>query len=100
MGVRVWTDRRIVPWTPVEAMDRFQVLSVTLLPGTVVWIAGFLICVVSRVGAHFHGSIAGLVEGVIVTLLGLVALAAFGVAVSLFFFTRPRRFVPPRYRKG
>jgi purine-cytosine permease-like protein len=89
-----------VPWTPVEAMDTMKVLSVTLLPGAVMWTAAFLIGIVSRVGADVHGNTARVAVATVACLLGLVALAAFAVAASLFFFMRPRRYLPPRYRRS
>jgi hypothetical protein len=98
-GVCFWTGRRIVPWTPAEAMDQLRVLGVTLLPGTVMWTAGFLIGVTSRIGAHLHAHSARMAVDLVSLLLGIVAIGAAGVGASLFFFTKPRRFVPPRYRK-
>lgn len=100
LGVQVWNGRRIVPWTPVEAMDKLRVLAVTFVPVTVMWTAGLLIGIATRIGAHLRADPGRVAVDIVVVLLGLVALAAFGVAMSLFFFTKPRRFVPLRYRSN
>lgn len=99
-GVCFWSGRRVVPWTSAEAMDKLQILGVTLVPGAVMWTAGFLIGIASRIGAHLHTNSARIAVDLLTALLGLVAILAFGVAASLFLFTKPRRFVPPRLRRS
>ena len=98
-GLRFWAGRRIVSWTPAKAMDQLRVLGVTLLPNTVMFAAFCFIGIVSRIGGHVHSNSGQMALAVVTILLGFVALVAFAISASLFFFTKPQRFVPPRYRQ-
>jgi hypothetical protein len=71
---------------------------VTLIPYSVLGTAMFLIAITTRIGAHFHTVPARLGAILVMLVLAVLALVAFGVAVCLFLFTKPQRLVPPRYR--
>lgn len=96
-GVRVWQGRPINPRNSLEKENKMAVLTVSLLPISVVFFCWALIGLVSEAGSGTKGVVAALV-GVIEVILSLGSLVVFLIAATLFFFSRPKRFVPPHLR--
>jgi len=96
-GARVWRGLPINPRNTRAAEDKLAVLTVTLLPDSVVFFCWALIGLVSQAGAGKTGSVA-VVFILAEVVIGAASLIAFGVAVSLFFTWRPKRFLPPHLR--
>jgi hypothetical protein len=98
MGWRVWQGKPINPRNSVEAEDGLAVLTVTMLPFSVMFLCWATIGLLTEAGSGANGA----VEVVLVLaelVLGLFSLLAFLVGASLFFTWRPRRFVPPHLRR-
>jgi hypothetical protein len=98
MGWRVWQGKPINPRNTLEAENGLAVLSVTLLPDSMIFLCWAAIGLVSQVGAGSTGGIEALLT-LVQLVLGLLSLFAFFVAASLFFTSRPARFVPPHLRR-
>ena len=96
-GIRAWTGRmrRVNGITALDSPLGF--LAVTLLPGSV-----FSTCVMATAALSHIRLTRGDLFYYPVTLIeisfGVLAGTAFCVAMSLLFFSRPRRFVPPLLR--
>lgn len=97
-GIRVWRGAPINPRNTLETEDKLAVLSVTLLPTSIMFLCWAAIGLVSEAGSGAKGTVAVILI-LVELVLGLVSLLAFLVAASLFFFSRPRRFVPPHLRR-
>jgi hypothetical protein len=98
MGLRVWRGRVINPRNTVEAENKFAVLSVAVLPISIVFIAWALLGLASEAGATPHGIVVRSALLVIEVACTLVSLIAAAFSISLFFLWKPRRFVPPHLR--
>jgi magnesium-transporting ATPase (P-type) len=96
-GLRVWQGGPINTRNTLETENKLAVLTVTLLPVSVMFFCWAFIGLVSEVGSRTKGVIAGLVI-IVEVVLGVISLAVFLIAVTLFFFSRPARFVPPHLR--
>jgi hypothetical protein len=98
-GVRVWQGKPINPHNTLEAEDRLAFLSVTLLPGSIMFLCWTVIALVSELGPlnTSRGSSVALI--LVQVAFGFMSLVAAGIGISLFFFCKPNRFVPPRLRK-
>lgn len=97
MGLRVWHGKPVNPYSTLESERRFRILSIVLLPCAVVFFCLALIGALTELGAATTG-VLQTVTFVFALLVTAVALLAFLVAASLFFFSRPKRFVPPHLR--
>ena len=96
-GLRVWRGRPINPRNSLETENKLAILTVTLLPASVMFLCWFVIGLVSEAGAGATGTTAAVIT-LIEFVIGFFSLVAFLVAASLFFFTRPKKFVPPHLR--
>jgi hypothetical protein len=99
MAWRVWQGKPINPRNTLEAENRLAVLSVTLLPVSIMFLCWAAIGLVSEAGAAATGGIETVLT-LIQLVLGLLSLLAFFAAASLFFTSRPERFVPPHLRRS
>ncbi len=93
-GLRVWRGRPINPRNSLETENKLAILTVTLLPASVMFLCWFVIGLVSEAGAGATGTTAAVIT-LIEFVIGFFSLVAFLVAASLFFFTRPKKFGPP-----
>ena len=96
-GLRVWRGVPVFPWNSLETEDKLAVLSVTLLPSSITFLCWAAIGLVSEAGSGAKGTVA-MILILVELVLGLFSLLAFLVGASLFFLSRPRRFVPPHLR--
>jgi hypothetical protein len=87
----------INPRNTLETENKLALLTVTLLPDSIMFLCWALIGLVSEVGAGAKGTAAAILI-LVEVVLGVFSLIVFVVAVSLFFFSRPKRFVPPHLR--
>jgi magnesium-transporting ATPase (P-type) len=97
-GLRVWRGNPINPRNSRAAEDKLRVLTVTLLPDSVIFLCWALIGLVSQIGTRTSG-VAAAILVVVEIALGVTSLVAFVTAASLFFSFRPKRFVPPHLRE-
>jgi hypothetical protein len=72
----------------LETENRLAVLTVTLLPASIMFLCWAAIGLVSEAGAGAKGTVAAVVI-LIEVVLGLCSLVVFIVIVSLLFFARP-----------
>jgi len=56
MGMRVWRGKTIVPWNSRESEDRLAVLSVTMLPTSVMFLSASLAALGLRALAAVHNA--------------------------------------------
>jgi hypothetical protein len=96
-GIRVWRGLPVNPRNTLQAERSLAVLAVTLIPTSVMFGSWAVIGLVSEAASGAKGTVAVIVI-LLDLVLGLFSLLAFLVAASLFFFFRPRRFVPPHLR--
>jgi hypothetical protein len=96
-GLRVWQGRPMNPRNTLEMEDRLAVLTVALLPSSATFLCWAAIALVSEAGSGSTGTTAVIV--ILVELVfGAISIITFLIAASLFFFSRPRRFMPPHLR--
>lgn len=97
-GLRIWHGKPVYPWQTLETKSQLKFLKFPLLPCSVMFFCFAAIGLLSEAAAATTGAV--LVVALIAeVLIAMVALVAFLVAMSLFFFWRPKRFVPPRLRR-
>jgi hypothetical protein len=96
-GLRVWHGRPIDPRNTLETENKLAVLTVTLLPASIMFLCWAAIGLVSEAGAGTKGTIAAILT-ILEVVVGLFSFVVFLVAACLFFFSRPKRLVPPHLR--
>jgi hypothetical protein len=98
-GYRVWHGLPINPRNTLDAENRLSVLTVTLLPGAAMFLAWSLIALGGEADGVVHNEVLRAILLIIELGLVLLSLVAAAVGVSLFFFSKPQRFVPPHLRE-
>ena len=98
-GVRLWQGKAISRGSDRSLEDKLAVFTVTFLPTAVMFGSWALIGLASQLQASVHLSgISGLLW-VVEMSLALVSVISLGFVISLFFTSRPQRFVPPHLRE-
>jgi hypothetical protein len=98
LGLRVWHGKTINPRNTLEAEAKFGILQVALLPFSIVCFCMAVIGSLSELSVGTTGAKQTAIM-VIALLVAVVGLIVFLFGACLFFFSRPKRFVPPHLRR-
>jgi hypothetical protein len=96
-GLRVWRGNSINPKGSVNGEARLRTLTVTLVPGSLAFLSFGITGLITEFGGKAHGSLATVIT-VVEILGGVLGFIMASIGVSLFFFLRPRRLIPPHLR--
>ena len=99
MGVRTWQDKPIAPNSTLHREPRMRVPLVAMLPIGVIFLSMSVLGALSQLGRVVHPQ--GLRDVLFVLdVAGVLATVASALlSITLAFFYRPRRLVPPHIRE-
>ena len=99
VGVRLWKGQQIVRWNSRTRQDRLAPMMVTVVPGSIAFIALALGSAMLIVHDHVGNEAIRAVTATIAVAMGAIVAIGIGFSITLIIFSKPKWLLPPHIRK-